>query len=192
MLPRPFPFPFLGNRAASPGLQSSFSIPAPGPVTRTDSALLCREQGLSLLSLASRVVFLSPLLAQRSAQTQPSPAGIGNKTRLPRPPGEFSFPGPGPVTRTVLAPPSWHWEQDPPPPAPRGVFFPRSWPNDPHRLNPSPLASGTGFSPRKVLSRSLGRLPVSRSPSGWASLCPFSCHAQIPWGISPGDLFRLV
>lgn len=139
---------------------------------------------------APRGVFYPRSLACGPHRLNPSPLASGTRPASPGLQSSFSFPAPGSAARTVFAPPSWHWEQDPPPPAPRGVFFPRSWPNDPHRLNPSPLASGTGFSPRKVFSRSLGRLPVSCSPSWWASLCPFSCHAKIPWGISPGDLFR--
>ena len=56
---------------------------------------------------------------------------------LPRP---FPFPFLG----NRAQPPPLVSGTDPAPPSPGGVFYPRSWPCDPHRLSPSLLASGTG------------------------------------------------
>ena len=139
MLPRPFPFPFFWGTGRNlprwyreqtrlPRPPREFSIPAPGPVTRTDSALLCwhREQGPP--PPASRVVFLSPSLGLRPAQTQPFPAGIGNKLfsqagysrSLSGAPACLPFPPSGWAPR-ALSPAT----QKSPGASPQGIYFGR-------------------------------------------------------------------
>ena len=140
MLPRPFPFPFLGNRAASPAV----------------------AQGTGLPPMATGQ-FLPPGLGTPQAIVgfSPSPPASGIV---------FSIPVPGPATRTDLTLPRWHREQAfLPGRCSRALWGACRSPAPPRGGPPCALSPATqkspGASPQGIC---LGR--VKSAPSGTAAL----------------------